>query len=226
MKQLRFSDATVSGSNAGRPSWKLNSMLHLDTLSIVLGAESSWIAGKNETEQPGLEHEDPIIAMDHSYLKLMAQKTMSMKATKTCGKLLILVAKDVKTGTHAATCLQEKDVSEYATQWLVSLLRRLGVSSSCVADGEPSIVALNTATLLAAPCMELVFRESPAGEHATNGVAESAMRDVKRQTQTRTLKFALEAHVGKIVESHFILRRIPTMAPDALSFLRIGSVVG
>ena len=87
-------------------------------------------------------------------------------------------------------------------------------------DGEPSIVALKTATLLTSPFVELVLRESPVGEHATNGVAESAMREVKRQT--RTLKFALEAHVGKIVESHSILKWIPTMAVDAISFLRIG----
>ena len=47
------------------------------------------------------------------------------------------------------------------------------------------------------------------------------MREVKRQT--RTLKFALEAHVGKIVESHSILKWIPTMAAsDAISFFRIG----
>ena len=70
-------------------------------------------------------------------------------------------------------------------------------------DGEPSIVALKTATLLASPFVEFVLRESPVGEHATNGVTESAMCEVKRQTQT--LKFALEAHVGKIVESHFHL---------------------
>ena len=38
-----------------------------------------------------------------------------------------LVAKDVKTGTYAAPCLRERGVSEHATSWLVSLLRRLGL---------------------------------------------------------------------------------------------------
>ena len=87
-------------------------------------------------------------------------------------------------------------------------------------DGEPSIGALKTATLLASPFVALSLRESPVGEHVTNGVAESALREVKRQTWT--LKFALEAHVGKIVESHSILKWIPTNAADAISFLRIG----
>ena len=86
-------------------------------------------------------------------------------------------------------------------------------------DGGPSIVALRTATLLASPVVDLVFRESPVGEHATHSV-ESSMREVKRQT--RTLKFPLEAHVGKIVESRSILWWIPTMASDAISFFRIG----
>ena len=112
-------------------------------------------------------------------------------------------------------------MSECATSWLVSLLRRLGYRRATLqSGGEPSIVALKTATLLASPFVELVLRESPVGEHATNGVAESAMREVKRQT--RTLEFAVEAHVGKIVECHTILKWTPTMAADAISFFRIG----
>ena len=58
------------------------------------------------------------------------------------------------------------------------------------------------------------------GEHATNRVAESAMREVKRQI--RTLKFNLEAHAGKIVEPDSILTWKLTMAADAISFFRIG----
>ena len=87
-------------------------------------------------------------------------------------------------------------------------------------DGEPSIVALRAATLLPAPFVELVLRESPVGEHATNNVAESAIREVKRQT--RTLKFAVEAHVSKIIECHSILRWVLMMASDVISFFRIG----
>ena len=66
-------------------------------------------------------------------------------------------------------------------------------------DGAPSIVALKTGTLLAFPFVELVLRKSLVGEHVTNDVAESAMLEVKRKT--RTLKFAPQAHVEKIVES-------------------------
>ena len=107
-------------------------------------------------------------------------------------------------------------MSEYGTQWLVTLLRRLGYRRAVLqSDGEPSIVALTTSCLLAAPFVELVFREIAVGEHATNGVGESAMREVKRQT--RTLKSLLEPHVGVVSNSHLILRWMPTIAADDIS---------
>ena len=46
------------------------------------------------------------------------------------------------------------------------------------------------------------------------------MREVERQT--RTLKFALKVHVGKIVEAPSILKWIPTAAEDAISFFWVG----
>ena len=98
--------------------------------------------------------------------------------------------------------------------WIASLLPRLGHRRAILqSDGEPSIEAFGTATLLAAPFVELVESESPVGEHASIGVAESAMREVKRQT--RTLNCVVEAHLGKIVESRSILKWIPTMASDS-----------
>ena len=70
-------------------------------------------------------------------------------------------------------------------------MRRVGHGFATLqSDGEPSIVVLKIATLLAIPLVDLVLRESPIGEHATNGVAESAKREVKRQT--RTLNVALK----------------------------------
>ena len=174
------------------------------------------IAGRHERLEPGREDEERLVAINGAEDDNDDDET-------TQNKLLILVAKDAKTGKYAATCLQEKRVSGYATSWLVSLLRRLGYRKAILqSDGEPSIVALKTATLLASSFVELVLRESPVGEHATKGVAESAMREVIRHT--RTVKFAMDAHVGKIVESQFILKWIPTMAADAISSSRIGRV--
>ena len=74
-------------------------------------------------------------------------------------------------------------------------LAQVGLASAEHPHGKPSIVAFKTATLLASPIVGMVLLKSRVGEHATNGVAESAMREVTRQT--RTLKLALEAHVGR-----------------------------
>ena len=159
------------------------------------------IAGRHERREPGREDEDPLVAIDYGYLKLDGREDDDGDEDdgEAQNKLLILVAKDVKTGAYAATCLREKGFSQYPTSWMVSLLRRLEHCRAILqSDAEPSVGALKTATSL----------------------VESAMREVNKQT--RALKFALEAHVGKIVESHSILSWMPMMASDAISFFRIG----
>ena len=53
--------------------------------------------------------------------------------------------------------------------WLVSLLRQVSYRRTVLqSDGEPSIVALKTTTLLAVPFVGLVLPESTVGNHATN----------------------------------------------------------
>ena len=101
---------------------------------------------------------------------------MTMKMTKVAqNKLLILGAKDAKAGTSAATCLRERRVCECATSWFVSLLRRHGYRRAILqSDGESSIVVSQDCDFVGSPFfVEMVLRESPVGEHATNGVAES-----------------------------------------------------
>ena len=57
-------------------------------------------------------------------------------------------------------------MSEHATSWMVSLLRRLGDRRAMLqSGGEPPIVSLKTATLLASRFVESVVRETPIGEH-------------------------------------------------------------
>ena len=83
------------------------------------------IAGRREKREPGREGEDPLVAIDYGYLRFDGTEDDDNDdddETKQ-NKRLILVAKVVKTGTYAATCLREKRVSEHATSWLVSLLR-------------------------------------------------------------------------------------------------------
>ena len=56
----------------------------------------------------------------------------------------------------------------------------------CKVTESNQLYGLKTEILLGEPLVELVLRVIPFGAHATIGAR-----------QTRTLKFALEAHVGK-----------------------------
>ena len=73
-----------------------------DTFMIARG-----IAGRHERREPGREDEDPLGAIDCGYLKL--DGTEDDDDETTLNKLLILVAKGVKTATYAATCLRERE---------------------------------------------------------------------------------------------------------------------
>ena len=127
----------VASGRAQRRTW-------CDTCMRACG-----IAGRHERRDPGREDEDPLVAVDYGYLKLDDTEDNDNDEDDEVAenRLLILVAKDVKTGTLSATCLREKGVSEYATSWMVSLLRRHGCRRAILqSDGDPSIAALKTAT--------------------------------------------------------------------------------
>ena len=85
-----------------------------------------------DTKDGSLVKRTPPVARDYGYLKLYGTDDDDHgdddDEETTQNKLLILVAKDAKTGTYAATRLREKGVSENATPWLLSLLRPLGYS--------------------------------------------------------------------------------------------------
>ena len=80
--------------------------------------ESSWGLQVGTRQETGREDEDPIIAMEYSYLKLDGTEDDDDEDDEhTQNKLLMLVAQDVQTtGTYVATCLRGKGVSEYGTQ--------------------------------------------------------------------------------------------------------------
>ena len=115
---------------AVRPSCQSNVMLHLDTLSIQLGATHAREHVESLEDMRSGSLVEMTLTRSLQWItdtwSLMARK-MTMKMTNfEQRKWLILLAKDVQTGTYAATCLQEKGVSEYATAWPVSMVRRLG----------------------------------------------------------------------------------------------------
>ena len=70
------------------------------------------IAGRYERREPGREDEGPLVAIDYGYLKLDGTEDDDDDDGTIQNKLLILFAKDMTTGTYAATCLRESGVSE------------------------------------------------------------------------------------------------------------------
>ena len=88
------------------------------------------IARRHERREPGREDEDPLDPMDYGYLKLDSTEDDDYDEDDQVAqnKLLILVAKGVKTVTYAAYCLREKGVS------MPRLCYRRAILQS---DGEP-----------------------------------------------------------------------------------------
>ena len=68
------------------------------------------IAGRRERRELGREDVDPLVATDYGYLKLDGSEDDNDDEDDEVAqnKLLILVAKDVKTGTYAAAYLRER----------------------------------------------------------------------------------------------------------------------
>ena len=75
----------------------------------------------------------------------------------------ILVAKDDRTQSVAATFVDAKGATPYAVKFLANFLKQLGVDKAVMkSDGEHSIVALKDAAAKA-PTIEAIPEESPVG---------------------------------------------------------------
>ena len=182
------------------------------------------IAGRHELQGEARPDSDPLICVDYAYMRAGDRDASAEEdddAESGEHRMLIVAARDTKTGTYAATSLDAKGPTDYAVRWLCGFLRRLGYRRLILqSDGEASICALKNAVVLGMEGVEVLTRESPVGESASNGVAECAVREVKRQV--RTLRCALEERVGPVADGHPILRWLPMAAADAISFYRIG----
>lgn len=109
----------------------------------------------------------------------------------------ILVMKDERTQMVAATFVDSKGATPYAVKFAAAFLKNLGYRKVVMkSDGEHSIVALKEAAAREA-AIESVPEESPVGDHQANGLAENAIREVKRQI--RVLRSALEESIGRVL---------------------------
>ncbi|CAK0893991.1 unnamed protein product [Prorocentrum cordatum] len=135
----------------------------------------------------------------------------------------MLVDRDAKTKLPHSTAIPGKKVTNFMIKILMSFILHLGYRRLIFqSDGEPAIVALETAVAVATPTVEFLPRESPAGEHQSNGGIEVAAREVKRQV--RANKYALEAKLGrKVDDDHPILKWLPQDAVACIGRCRRGT---
>lgn len=188
------------------------------------------LATRHEPAGDDREDADPLVCMDYGYMLDHESEQGQARQQHGDGErddedpdgMLIVVAKDRRTGTYGSTALRAKGVTDHSCKWLAGFLKHLGYRRLVLhSDGEPSICALKTATVLRLAGVEVVARESPVGDHQANGEAECAVREIKRQI--RVLRYALEERIGGPVrKDHPILSWLPMLAADSLSRYRVG----
>eukprot|EP00959_Pyramimonas_sp_CCMP1952_P058688 1225336-Pyramimonas_sp.AAC.1 len=89
-------------------------------------------------------------------------------------------------------------------------------------DGESSILALKKAINDGLPGCDVIFQESPVGDHATNGTIENAVKQIKGQV--RVLVFAMQNHWGrKLPFNHLLISWVPRAAASVINRLRVDS---
>ncbi|CAK0861016.1 unnamed protein product, partial [Prorocentrum cordatum] len=139
------------------------------------------------------------------------------------GNFPMLVGRDSKTKLPYSTAIPGKKVTNFMIKIQMSFTLHLGYRRLIFqSDGGPAIVALKTAVAVATPTVEFLPRESPAGEHQSNGGIEVTVREVKRQV--RATRYALEAKLGrKVDDDHPILKWLPQCAAACIGRHRRGT---
>jgi hypothetical protein len=133
----------------------------------------------------------------------------------------ILVMKDSRTTSVAATFVDAKGPTPYAVKYFSNFLKTLGYKRVLLqSDGEPSIVALKVQAATAAG-VEGVPRESPVGDHQGNGQIEQVCKEIKMHI--RVGRSALEEKLGQpLGDTDPMLAWMPRHVGDLLNRYRKG----
>ena len=117
-------------------------------------------------------------------------------------QVTLLVVKDKKTGCLGATQVPNKGVEPYSQAFLVGWLRGLGYKRLVMrSDNERALLALLRSAAANLEGTEAVEQSCPEGDHAANGLAEVAVREVKAQVEDarRHLRGPLRANRSHLV---------------------------
>ena len=115
--------------------------------------------------------------------------------------LLILCVKcrNSSTGCLAATVVDRKGTSDYASSFLTAFIKSLGFKRILVrSDNERSLLSLIERVMSNLTGVELVLMTSPEGDHAAKGLAEVCVREIK--ALTRILRSQLEQRHGSRID--------------------------
>ena len=137
-----------------------------------------------------------------------------------------LVARDTQTKRVWATSVPQKGVHEFSVHWLSMVIRESGWRKLVLfSDNEFSLVALKQKVLESLRDVEIHLKESPTSTRAenapANGIAESAVREVKRTV--RAMLSDLELKLGEQIDpNHPILAWIARHAAFLMTRFRMG----
>ena len=132
----------------------------------------------------------PIIASDYTFMTMDGKEDGRAKP--------ILVIKDSRTLSVAATFVDAKGPAPYAVKFFANFLKHLGYRRAVIREAG----------------VENVPQESPVGDHRSNGLAENAVREVRS---------SLEEMIGKVLrEDEPVLAWLPRHAADLMRRYRKG----
>ena len=206
--QAQIDDHEASGHAAYR-SW----------CRFCVSARGIGTQHRSQSEEHGAEDTDPIIYMDYGFINKDGKYVVDEREGEHTVPIIIL--KDSKWKCYGATTVQQKGPDEEAVKYCVEYCKALGHRRVMIqTDGEPAIRALKSAIIKATE-NEITVRESPPYDHKANGVAEEAVKEVKRQT--RVILYELNSKYGKALDMTSPLAMfIPRHAAATLNRFRRG----
>ena len=149
-----------------------------------------WCWAATVEDQPSAK---PMILSDYAFMN--GGETKEAKAAQEAtGSMPILVVKDKRTKTLAASFVPEKGCETFAVKWFGAFLLRMEDAEVVnKSDGEPAIKLLKQKAAEQVGVASIP-EESVPYDSKSNGEIESAVKEVKGMI--RATKIALETNLG------------------------------
>eukprot|EP00971_Amphidinium_carterae_P347420 6489422-Amphidinium_carterae.1 len=167
----------------------------------------SWcrccVAGKGRGDRHRAKEDGEVACVGIDYGYLHERVDLTDQEAQDQGSSPLLVMRDKWTGVTMAEVVQSKGVTHvWSEKVFAEMLETLGYHKlRLLSDGEPSIIALKEKAvkyLRETRRVDVLTETTAPDDHQANGLAESAVRDVK--AQFRVLKLAIEDDYGCVLD--------------------------